>query len=85
MKDPAKDPQYSEPQIDAMRAQKDQVPPVGTRTRPIGHQQPLIVDVLFLWGVNAAVGSIRSNQTTKFMVVTLTFNPFIKRDTNEMR
>lgn len=24
-KDPAKDPQYSEPQIDAMRAQKDQV------------------------------------------------------------
>lgn len=25
LKDPAKDPQYSEPQIDAMRAQKDQV------------------------------------------------------------
>lgn len=25
LKDPARDPQYSEPQIDAMRAQKDQV------------------------------------------------------------
>lgn len=25
VKDPAKDPQYAEPQIDAMRAQKDQV------------------------------------------------------------
>lgn len=28
LKDPAKDPQYSEPQIDAMRAQKDQVTPL---------------------------------------------------------
>ena len=27
LKDPAKDPQYSEPQVDSMRAQKDQVGP----------------------------------------------------------
>lgn len=30
LKDPAKDPQYSEPQIDVMRAQKDQVKCVVT-------------------------------------------------------
>lgn len=83
LKDPAKDPQYKEPQIDAMRAQKDQVPPVG---RHMSYYSPTTFDCRqFLWSVNAAVGSIRSNQTTKFMVVTLTVNLYIKRDTNEMR
>lgn len=36
-------------------------------TCPIIHQQPLIVDTLFLWSGHATVGSIRSNQTTKFV------------------
>lgn len=44
LKDPAKDPQYSEPQIDAMRAQKDQVKTRHT-CRSI-HDQPLIEDTL---------------------------------------
>lgn len=47
LKDPAKDPQYSEPQIDAMRAQKDQVPYLKQShacTIIAHHHSPLTLD-----------------------------------------
>uniref|UniRef100_A0A669BJ11 Cytoplasmic dynein 2 light intermediate chain 1 n=1 Tax=Oreochromis niloticus TaxID=8128 RepID=A0A669BJ11_ORENI len=71
LKDPAKDPQYSEPQIDAMRAQKDQVMHYISACIAILLQSSLLTHELAVrWLIS---GNQNSFPFTYLRFVTLTF------------
>lgn len=92
LKDPTKDPQYSEPQIDAMRAQKDQVTYLSFKivlTKFFFSAQTLYIYVFRQKWIKSSIISPyvtrRCSWTLFLMLRTASLDRFLKKILNEFK